>query len=79
MTDKHLNKAEAQALAEAVAECMWARDRATNALGMKIEAVRPGYARISMPVPRTGVPAISICPVRSSVAVEVIQARYDAK
>ena len=50
MTDKHLNKAEAQALAEAVAECMWARDRATNALGMKIEAVRPGYARISMTV-----------------------------
>ncbi len=45
MTDKHLNKAEAQALAESVAEVMWARDRATNALGMKIEAVRPGYAR----------------------------------
>jgi acyl-CoA thioesterase len=50
MTDKHLNKAEAQALAESVAESMWARDRATNALGMKIEAVRPGYARISMVV-----------------------------
>jgi acyl-CoA thioesterase len=29
---------------------MWARDRATNALGMKIEEVRPGYARISMAV-----------------------------
>lgn len=50
MTDKHLNKAEAQALAESVAESMWARDRATNALGMKIEEVRPGYARISMVV-----------------------------
>lgn len=50
MTDKHLNKAEAQALAESVAEVMWARDRATNALGMKIEAVRLGYARISMTV-----------------------------
>jgi acyl-CoA thioesterase len=50
MTDKHLSKAEAQALAEAVAETMWARDRATNALGMKIEEVRPGYARISMVV-----------------------------
>ncbi len=50
MTDKHLTKAEAQALAESVAEVMWARDRATNALGMKIEAVRPGYARISMTV-----------------------------
>jgi acyl-CoA thioesterase len=50
MTDKPLNATEAQALAEAVAETMWARDRATNALGMKIEAVRPGYARISMTV-----------------------------
>ena len=50
MTDKPLNATEAQALAEAVAETMWARDRATNALGMKIAAVRPGYARISMVV-----------------------------
>ena len=50
MTDKHPTPAEAQALAEAVADSMWSRDRATNALGMKIEAVRPGYARISMPV-----------------------------
>ncbi|MBS0348249.1 MAG: hydroxyphenylacetyl-CoA thioesterase PaaI [Proteobacteria bacterium] len=40
----------AQALAEAVADSMWSRDRATQALGMRIEAIRPGYARISMPV-----------------------------
>ncbi|KAB2968193.1 hydroxyphenylacetyl-CoA thioesterase PaaI [Zoogloea sp.] len=39
-----------QALAEAVAEAMWARDRAANALGMRIDAVRQGYARLSMPV-----------------------------
>ena len=32
--------------------------------------------RISSPVPRTGVPAISICPVRSSITVEVILAPY---
>lgn len=41
---------DAQALAEAVADSMWSRDRATQALGMRIEAIRPGYARISMPV-----------------------------
>ncbi|MBP7446738.1 MAG: hydroxyphenylacetyl-CoA thioesterase PaaI, partial [Zoogloea sp.] len=39
-----------QALAEAVATAMWARDRAANALGMRIDEVRPGYARLSMPV-----------------------------
>ena len=61
MTDKHLNKAEAQALAESVAEVMWARDRATNALGMKIEAVRPGYARISMTVRGDMVNSHHIC------------------
>lgn len=39
-----------QALAEAVAETMWARDRAANALGIRIDEVRQGYARLSMPV-----------------------------
>ncbi|MBN8285131.1 hydroxyphenylacetyl-CoA thioesterase PaaI [Zoogloea sp.] len=39
-----------QALAEAVATAMWARDRAANALGMRIDEVRQGYARLSMPV-----------------------------
>ena len=41
---------EPQALAEAVATAMWARDRAANALGMRINEVRQGYARLSMPV-----------------------------
>ncbi|MBS0372415.1 MAG: hydroxyphenylacetyl-CoA thioesterase PaaI [Proteobacteria bacterium] len=48
MTEHHPD--DAQALAEAVADSMWSRDRATQALGMRIEAIRPGYARISMPV-----------------------------
>jgi len=61
MSDKHPNKAEAQALAESVAETMWARDRSTNALGMKIEAVRPGYARISMTVRGDMVNSHHIC------------------
>ncbi|MYM70045.1 hydroxyphenylacetyl-CoA thioesterase PaaI [Pseudoduganella sp. FT55W] len=43
-------RAEAQALAEAVAAAMFARDPASQALGMVIDAVAPGYARMSMPV-----------------------------
>lgn len=42
--------ADAQALAERVAAGMFAKDRATQKLGMKIEAMRPGYARLSMRV-----------------------------
>lgn len=50
MSTKHPNAAEAQALAEAVADAMWARDRAANALGIKIESVGPGVSHLSMPV-----------------------------
>ena len=40
----------AQALAEAVAEAMYARDPAVRAFGIHIDEVAPGYARLSMPV-----------------------------
>lgn len=40
----------AQSLAEATAAAMWTRDRAAQALGMRIDAVRPGYARLAMAV-----------------------------
>jgi len=40
----------AQALAEAVAAAMYARDPASQGLGMTIDAIGPGYARMSMPV-----------------------------
>jgi acyl-CoA thioesterase len=50
MTDKHKHSADAQNLAEAVAEAMWARDRAARALGMRIDSVGPGRATLSMPV-----------------------------
>ena len=39
-----------QALAEAVGRQMYARDRASQALGMKLVDIRPGYARMSMAV-----------------------------
>lgn len=40
----------AQGLAEACAEAMYRRDRASQALGMIIEAVGPGTATLSMQV-----------------------------
>ncbi len=38
------------ALARNCAAAMWADDRATQALGMRIEEVRSGYARMSMTI-----------------------------
>lgn len=37
-------------LAKACADAMWENDEASKGLGMKIEEVRLGYARLSMPV-----------------------------
>jgi acyl-CoA thioesterase len=45
-----LTPAQAQALAEAAGAAMFARDRASQALGMTLDTIRPGYARMSMPV-----------------------------
>lgn len=39
-----------EALAARVGEAMWARDSASQALGMTLEEVRPGYARVRMTV-----------------------------
>ena len=41
---------DAQRLAEAAAQALSARDRASDALGMKLIGVRPGYARMQMTV-----------------------------
>ena len=42
--------ADAQALAEKVADAMFARDPASQGLGMTIDAVGPGYASMSMTI-----------------------------
>ncbi|WP_317204837.1 hydroxyphenylacetyl-CoA thioesterase PaaI [Janthinobacterium sp.] len=42
--------AAAQALAEAAGAAMFARDRASQALGMLLAEIRPGCARMTMPV-----------------------------
>lgn len=42
--------ANPQTLAQEVAEAMWSRDPATQALGMRIVAIAPGSATLAMPV-----------------------------
>lgn len=42
--------ADAQQLADSVAQAMWSRDNATQALGMAIVSVSPGQATIAMTV-----------------------------
>lgn len=39
-----------QALAELAGKTMYERDPASQKLGMKLDEIRPGYARMSMPV-----------------------------
>lgn len=41
---------QAQALAEAAGAAMFARDRASQAMGMALAEIRPGYARMTMTV-----------------------------
>lgn len=50
MTDSTTVPTDPQQLAQAVANAMWSRDNATQALGMEILAVGPGTATIAMPV-----------------------------
>ena len=61
MSEHILDAAEAQALAERTAEAMWARDSAAQALGMKLESVAPGRARMTMKVRSDMVNGHHIC------------------
>jgi acyl-CoA thioesterase len=45
-----MSDGEERRLAEAVGQSMYARDRASQALGMSVEAIGPGHARLRMPV-----------------------------
>jgi acyl-CoA thioesterase len=46
-SEQHSNP---QAIAELAGKTMYERDPASQALGMKLDAIRPGYARMSMRV-----------------------------
>ena len=50
MDARNGDDAAAQAIAEASAQAMWAQDRASKALGMRLERVGPGEAVMSMTV-----------------------------
>ena len=49
------------ALAKAAADVMWREDNASKWLGMQIEEVRPGYARLSMTVTPNMVNGHNLC------------------
>ena len=50
-----------QSVAEASARAMFAQDRASQALGMRILEIRPGYARLAMVVREDMVNGHKIC------------------
>ena len=61
MTEAKLSPAEAQALAEATAEAMYARDQAAHALAIKIVRVQPGASLLTMAVRSDMVNGHHIC------------------
>ena len=63
MTDatKHDSQPSPQRIAEAVRDAMFANDHASRGLGMAIEAVGPGYARIAMTVRPDMLNGFKIC------------------
>lgn len=58
--DKTLDDAGNE-LARRVAQSMFSRDMASQRMGMRIEEVRPGYARLSMTVRRDMLNGLLIC------------------
>ena len=50
MDKRTAENADPHAIAKACAAAMWAEDRASKALGMKLEKIAPGEAMLSMPV-----------------------------
>ncbi len=50
-----------QSVAQASARAMYAQDRASQALGMHIDEVRPGYARLTMKVREDMVNGHQLC------------------
>ena len=52
---------DAQKLAESTSEHMFDNDRASQTLGMVLEEIRPGYARMSMRIRRDMLNGHEIC------------------
>ena len=58
---QHQDREAAQRRAEQAAAALYARDRASQALGMRIDAVRPGWARVVMRVRADMVNGHGVC------------------
>ena len=56
-----LSPEAAQQLAQDAAAAMWSRDHAAKAMGMTLDQVRPGYARLSMVIRQDMVNGHAIC------------------
>ena len=56
-----LSASEAFQLAQDAAQTMWSRDHVAKALGMSLEEVKPGYARLSMVIRQDMVNGHAIC------------------
>jgi acyl-CoA thioesterase len=57
----HVSAADAQRTAETVRDGMYAKDNASKALGMEIESIGPGSARIGMTVRADMLNGFAIC------------------
>ncbi len=55
------SSSQAQEQAEAVRDSMFANDAASQALGMRVDAIGPGYARLIMTVRPDMLNGFSIC------------------
>jgi acyl-CoA thioesterase len=47
--------------AQRIVQVIWPQDEASRSLGMTLEEVRPGYARLSMPVTQNMLNAQKVC------------------
>ena len=56
-----LTPEQAHQLAQDAAQAMWSRDHVAQALGMTLDEVRPGYARLSMVIRQDMVNGHAIC------------------
>jgi len=61
MSRSNVPMSDEEELARRCAEAMWANDRASQALGMRIESVGPGRATLTMPVTELMINGHDIC------------------
>lgn len=61
MSEAHHHKPDPQTVAEMVRDKVWANDAVSQGLGMQIEVIGPGYARVTMTVRPDMVNGFGLC------------------